>query len=177
MQCDPLTNAFTIDVEDYFQVSAFAPYIPRDHWDSKACRVEGNVDRILQIMARTPPSLPLAGSRSAIPSLSAGSSITAMNWPVTATVTKERATWTKPPSLPISTVRESCLKTSPDNGSVAIAHPASRSARKTCGPSIVCSEPGTPTVRASTRFATIITVCRMLRASHIRCAMVCGRFR
>jgi len=51
MERDPLTNAFTIDVEDYFQVSAFAPYIPRDHWDSKACRVEGNVERILQMLA------------------------------------------------------------------------------------------------------------------------------
>jgi hypothetical protein len=29
----PIINALTIDVEDYFQVSAFAPYIPRESWD------------------------------------------------------------------------------------------------------------------------------------------------
>jgi len=35
-----IRNAMTIDVEDYFQVSAFAPYIPRETWDSIPCRVE-----------------------------------------------------------------------------------------------------------------------------------------
>jgi polysaccharide deacetylase family protein (PEP-CTERM system associated) len=46
-----ITNALTIDVEDYFQVSAFAPYIRRDEWDSRECRVERNVDRILAMLA------------------------------------------------------------------------------------------------------------------------------
>lgn len=46
----PLTNAMTIDVEDYFQVSALAPYIPRDQWDHRECRVEGNVERILLLL-------------------------------------------------------------------------------------------------------------------------------
>ena len=45
-----ITNALTIDVEDYFQVSAFAPYIQRSHWDNHACRVERNVDRILHML-------------------------------------------------------------------------------------------------------------------------------
>ena len=43
-------NALTIDVEDYFQVSAFAPYIPRSEWPSRECRVEKNVDRILVML-------------------------------------------------------------------------------------------------------------------------------
>ena len=47
----PITNALTIDVEDYFQVSAMAPYIRRDEWDSRECRVERNVDRILALLA------------------------------------------------------------------------------------------------------------------------------
>ncbi|NWG73022.1 MAG: DUF3473 domain-containing protein [Rubrivivax sp.] len=47
----PITNALTIDVEDYFQVSAFAPYIARRDWDARECRVERNVDRILQLLA------------------------------------------------------------------------------------------------------------------------------
>lgn len=45
-----LRNAMTIDVEDYFQVSAFAPYIRREEWDRKECRVERNVDRILALL-------------------------------------------------------------------------------------------------------------------------------
>jgi len=43
-------NAMTIDVEDYFQVSAFAPHIPRDSWPQRECRVEANIDRILGIL-------------------------------------------------------------------------------------------------------------------------------
>jgi len=46
-----ITNALTIDVEDYFQVSAFAPYIERSEWDSRECRVERNVHRILDMLA------------------------------------------------------------------------------------------------------------------------------
>jgi polysaccharide deacetylase family protein (PEP-CTERM system associated) len=51
MLAPALTNALTIDVEDYFQVSAFAPYIRRDEWDARECRVERNVERILQLLA------------------------------------------------------------------------------------------------------------------------------
>lgn len=51
MLAPPITNALTIDVEDYFQVSAFAPYIRRSDWDSRECRVERNVDRILAMLA------------------------------------------------------------------------------------------------------------------------------
>jgi len=50
MHRKPITNALTIDVEDYFQVSAFAPYIPRSHWESKSCRIERNVERILHML-------------------------------------------------------------------------------------------------------------------------------
>jgi polysaccharide deacetylase family protein (PEP-CTERM system associated) len=49
----PLRNAMTIDVEDYFQVSAFAPYIARDDWDQRECRVERNVDRLLLLLAQS----------------------------------------------------------------------------------------------------------------------------
>jgi polysaccharide deacetylase family protein (PEP-CTERM system associated) len=50
MAQDLIRNAMTIDVEDYFQVSAFAPHIPRDSWPSISCRVEGNIDRILALL-------------------------------------------------------------------------------------------------------------------------------
>jgi len=46
-----ITNALTIDVEDYFQVSAFAPHIDRASWDSRECRVERNVGRILDLLS------------------------------------------------------------------------------------------------------------------------------
>jgi polysaccharide deacetylase family protein (PEP-CTERM system associated) len=41
----------TCDVEDYFQVSAFAPHIARDSWPTRECRVEANIERILALMA------------------------------------------------------------------------------------------------------------------------------
>ena len=50
MHANSIKNALTIDVEDYFQVSAFAPYIPRDQWNSRECRVERNVERILHML-------------------------------------------------------------------------------------------------------------------------------
>ena len=50
MRGGTIRNALTIDVEDYFQVSAFAPYIPREQWRVRTCRVERNVDRILQML-------------------------------------------------------------------------------------------------------------------------------
>ena len=43
-------NALSIDVEDYFQVSALAPHIPRGDWDGINCRIERNVDRILAML-------------------------------------------------------------------------------------------------------------------------------
>lgn len=50
MSAPAIRNALTIDVEDYFQVSAFAPYIARDQWDARSCRVERNVERILHML-------------------------------------------------------------------------------------------------------------------------------
>jgi polysaccharide deacetylase family protein (PEP-CTERM system associated) len=44
-----IRNAMTCDVEDYFQVSAFAPYIDRASWPTRECRVEANMDRILAL--------------------------------------------------------------------------------------------------------------------------------
>jgi polysaccharide deacetylase family protein (PEP-CTERM system associated) len=46
-----MLNAMTVDVEDYFQVSAFERYIPRADWDRLPARVERNSERILEIFA------------------------------------------------------------------------------------------------------------------------------
>lgn len=50
MPVRPTINALTIDVEDYFQVSAFAPHIPRSNWSICECRVERNIDCILAML-------------------------------------------------------------------------------------------------------------------------------
>lgn len=47
-----LRNAMTVDVEDYFQVSAFEGHVGRADWDSTPLRVEANVERILELFDR-----------------------------------------------------------------------------------------------------------------------------
>ena len=42
----------TVDVEDYFQVSAFERYIAREDWQRLPQRVERNTDRVLALFAR-----------------------------------------------------------------------------------------------------------------------------
>lgn len=46
-------GAMTVDVEDYFQVGAFARTISRDDWDSLPRRVEANTDRVLGLLDAT----------------------------------------------------------------------------------------------------------------------------
>jgi len=48
---DALVNAFTVDVEDYFQVSGFEREIARSDWGSYESRVESNTDRLLDLLA------------------------------------------------------------------------------------------------------------------------------
>jgi polysaccharide deacetylase family protein (PEP-CTERM system associated) len=45
-----IRNAMTIDVEDYFQVSAFAPYISPASWDTLPCRVERNMELVFALL-------------------------------------------------------------------------------------------------------------------------------
>jgi len=46
-----VVNALSFDVEDYFQVQAFAGSIPRSRWGSFSPRVEANTGRILDLLA------------------------------------------------------------------------------------------------------------------------------
>ena len=46
----PILNALTVDVEDYFQVSAFAASIDRRDWDKHPLRVENNTRRLLDLL-------------------------------------------------------------------------------------------------------------------------------
>ena len=47
-----MSNVFSVDVEDYFQVEAFTSVIERSTWENYASRVEANTDRVLDLLAR-----------------------------------------------------------------------------------------------------------------------------
>lgn len=49
---EPRTNALTIDLEDYYQVSAFSDRISPAQWKGNISRVEENTDRLLDLFAR-----------------------------------------------------------------------------------------------------------------------------
>ena len=44
-----MCNAMSVDVEDYFQVSAFEKHIDKSDWNRIPCRVEENIERILAL--------------------------------------------------------------------------------------------------------------------------------
>jgi polysaccharide deacetylase family protein (PEP-CTERM system associated) len=43
-------NAFTVDVEDYFQVEAFKDVVDRESWEARPARVEGSTERVLGLL-------------------------------------------------------------------------------------------------------------------------------
>ena len=47
-----IAHHFTIDVEEYFQVSAFESRVARSAWERLESRVEGEVVRLLELLAR-----------------------------------------------------------------------------------------------------------------------------
>ena len=49
---NPPSHHFTVDVEEYFQVSAFEPYLLRERWDGMASRIEPSIQRLLDLLAR-----------------------------------------------------------------------------------------------------------------------------
>lgn len=53
LSSDCPVNAMSIDVEEHFQVSAFAGKVQRDDWPSHSSRVASNVKRILEMLAET----------------------------------------------------------------------------------------------------------------------------
>lgn len=46
-----IKNAMTVDVEDYFHVSAFENVIEKSNWNNLTCRVQRNTERILELFA------------------------------------------------------------------------------------------------------------------------------
>ena len=53
MSGSSILNALSVDVEDYFQVTAFDPYVSRDQWDQFESRVVQNTRRILKILDKS----------------------------------------------------------------------------------------------------------------------------
>lgn len=51
LAADRIVNAMTVDVEDYFQVSAFEKHIDKNQWDSLLHRVDANTSKILDVFA------------------------------------------------------------------------------------------------------------------------------
>jgi polysaccharide deacetylase family protein (PEP-CTERM system associated) len=45
--------AMSVDVEEYFQVQAFARLIPREQWDRWPSRIEADLDRMLELLAES----------------------------------------------------------------------------------------------------------------------------
>ncbi|RMG88820.1 MAG: polysaccharide deacetylase, partial [Candidatus Dadabacteria bacterium] len=43
-------SAFTVDVEDYFHVSAFEAVCPPETWEAREIRVERNTERVLELL-------------------------------------------------------------------------------------------------------------------------------
>ena len=46
---EPIVNAMSVDVEDYFHVSVFDGIVPRTEWDAMESRVCANTERLLDI--------------------------------------------------------------------------------------------------------------------------------
>ena len=67
---NPIVNALTIDLEDYFQVHAFSNVIRFEDWDKHESRIERNTFRLLDILheckpnflSNVPNSLPLTSN-------------------------------------------------------------------------------------------------------------------
>jgi polysaccharide deacetylase family protein (PEP-CTERM system associated) len=45
-------HLFTVDVEEYFQVAALEPYVPRELWNQQETRLARGVDALLELLAR-----------------------------------------------------------------------------------------------------------------------------
>lgn len=48
----PLYHHFTVDVEEYFQVSALEPHIPRHEWDAIESRIDVGMTRLLDLLSK-----------------------------------------------------------------------------------------------------------------------------
>ena len=52
MRLNPITDALSVNVEDYFHVEAFANLVRPENWPTFAARVHANCERILELFAK-----------------------------------------------------------------------------------------------------------------------------
>ncbi len=45
-----ISNAMSVDVEDYFHTEAMSKVVPRKSWDQMPCRVQGNTDLLFELL-------------------------------------------------------------------------------------------------------------------------------
>src|SRR5438445_10922736 len=65
-----IAHLFTVDVEEYLQVSACEAYLPRERWDDFESRVALGVDRLLDPRARLSARASFCQSRSIVRAIS-----------------------------------------------------------------------------------------------------------
>jgi polysaccharide deacetylase family protein (PEP-CTERM system associated) len=170
MPAPVITNALTIDVEDYFQVSAFAPHIARGDWDRRECRVERNVETILAMLALREVKatfFTLGWIAERYPQLvrsivAEGHELASHGYG------HERVTDLTPEAFDADIRRAKRswkgFRATPSSGTELRAF---RSARRTCGRSTSWRAQGTGTARASTRSGMTTTGCPTRPASRI----------
>ena len=162
----------TVDVEDYFQVQAFAGCVRREDWDGIAPRVEANVDRILAQFAGADVSatfFTLGWIAERHPALvrrivAAGHELASHGWDHTRADSQD-------PTAFRADVRRTRL-TLEDIGGVPVrgyrAATFSIGARNQWAFEVLADPRATPTAPASTRSATTCTACPMRRAPPFR---------
>ena len=166
-----IANALTIDVEDYFQVSALAPFIERSAWETTPCRVERNVDRLLELLNErgskatffTLGWLAQRYPRVVRDIVSQGHELASHGHAHLRATEQSRAEFDR-----TSAMRRSCSKIRRESQCAAIARQVFPSAIEICGRSTVSPQPAIATARAFIQCAMIITACRMRRAFRLR---------
>ncbi len=175
-----IINALTIDVEDYFQVSAFAHHVPRASGTRCRAASKRNVDRILGMLAD-------AGARATFFTLG----WVAERYPVLVRRIVDRGTRTREPRLRARARERAGLRRvpgrhparqgragGPDRDVVSgYRAPSFSVGPATSGRSTASPRPVTATARASIRSGTITTARPTRRALRTRCAPASSRFR
>lgn len=65
-----IVNALTVDLEDYYMVSAFERVVTREDWGAHESRIERNTHRVLDMLSDATPRLPRQNDQNALPHVS-----------------------------------------------------------------------------------------------------------
>ena len=152
----------TVDVEDYFQVSAFENAVPRASWDSRESRVCGNTERLLDLFGAAKIKatffvLGLGGgavSRDSCGGLSAKDTSSLRMVSSTGWCTRRRATSSATISGGARAALEQRRRSVRCSGT---GRRVTRSFANRCGRSMCSSRRVTSTTPASTRYGTTAT--------------------